>query len=163
VSLDGQFLRFNEPFARLVGRSAHELRAYQLALDVAPPPDQRGLSFVDALGLRDRVDIHAIRGHLVASELPYEIEYELVRRDGTTIWIHVSMGLVGGTSAPPPFFVVVGREVTMRRRVEIALRRLVETLAATGPGLFTQACSFLGTTLGARCVLVGRLDGASMR
>ncbi|HSS00490.1 MAG TPA: PAS domain S-box protein, partial [Kofleriaceae bacterium] len=79
VTLDGQFLRFNDHFEVLVGRSGQELRAYHHVLDVAPPPDQRGLPFIDALGLAGRVDMLAIRAHLVTADEPYEIEYQLVR------------------------------------------------------------------------------------
>jgi two-component system response regulator HydG len=163
VSLDGQFLRFNDHFETLVGRSAQELRAYQLALDVAPPADQRGLSFIDALGLAGRVDGLAIRAHLTTSDDPYEIEYQLVRPDATKVWIELSIALVRDSTSRPAYFVVVGREVTTRHRVDVALRGLVEMLTSAGSALFERACSFLGATLGARCVLIGRMSGASVQ
>jgi two-component system, NtrC family, response regulator HydG len=162
VTLDGQFLRFNDRFAALVGRTAHELRAYQLALDVAPPPDQRGLSFIDALGLGGRVDVAAIRGHLATTDEPYELEYELVRPDASRAWIDLSITLVRDSETRPAYFVVVGREVTARRRSDVAARGLADALSRSGPALFVRACEFLGSALGARCVLIGKLRGASV-
>ncbi|MGH2900726.1 MAG: PAS domain-containing protein, partial [Solirubrobacteraceae bacterium] len=162
VTLDGQFLRFNDHFEVLVGRSAQQLRAYHHVLDVAPPPDQRGLSFIEALGLGARVDMLAIRAHLVTADESYEIEYQLVRPDESRIWIELSIALVRDATSRPAYFVAVGREVTTRHRVDVALRGLVETLTESGDALFAHACSFLGTMLDARCVLIGRLRGAEV-
>src|SRR5262245_60309568 len=116
VSLDGQFLRFNDHFEVLVGHSAQELCAYQLALDVAPFFDQRGMSFVEALGLGGRVDILEICAHLVTTDEPYQVEYELVRPDAIRVWIELSITLVRDTLTRPAYLVVVGREVTARCR-----------------------------------------------
>jgi two-component system response regulator HydG len=162
VTLDGQFLRFNDHFEALVGRSAQELRAYDHVLDVAPPADQRGLPFIDALGLTGRVDMLAIRAHLVTADEPFAIEYQLVRPDESRIWIELSIALVRDATSRPAYFVAVGREVTTRHRVDVALRGLVETLTETGDALFARTCSFLGAMLGARCVLIGRLRGADV-
>ncbi|HSS00661.1 MAG TPA: sigma 54-interacting transcriptional regulator, partial [Kofleriaceae bacterium] len=84
----------------------------------------------------------------------------LVRPDQSRIWIELSIALVRDATSRPAYFVAVGREVTSRHRVDVALRGLVETLTETGHALFARACSFLGTMLDARCVLIGRLRGA---
>jgi len=162
VSIDGQFLRFNDRFGSLVGRSANELRAYKAALDVVPPPEERGMSFVDALGLGGRIDIPAIRAHLVTTDEAYQVEYELVRPDASRAWIELTMTLVRDPRNRPTYFVVVGREVTARRRLDVTMRGLVDTMSCSGPALFARTCEFLGTAFGARCVLIGRLRGASV-
>ncbi len=161
VALDGQFLRFNDQFRALVGRDAATLRAYRVAIDLSPPPDARGVSVIDALGLESRgIDLAAIRAQLVTSNEAYELEHELVRPDGTTVWIELSIALVRDASLRASYFVVVARDVTARHHTDRALRGLADTLAVTGSALVARACAFLGSTLGARCVLVGRFRGA---
>ena len=162
VALDGQFLRFNAQLKKLLGRSATELRVFRDSLDIAPPADQRGISCIEALGLTGRVDLATIRAQFVSRKAPYTLEYELVRPDKTTAWIDLSIAPVTDATGRPDYFVLVAREITAERRADIALRGLAATLAQTGPALFTGVADMLGTTLGARCVLVGRLDGPAV-
>ena len=162
VALDGQFLRFNDELVRLVGRSAGELRAYRHAHDLEPPADSRGLSFADAMGLVGRIDLAAVRSLLVTSPGPYQLEYELVRPDGSAAWVDLSIALArDGERAA--YFVAVGHDVTARKRAVLALRGLAETLSISAPELYPRACAFLGTTLGATYVLLGRMQGASVK
>ena len=158
VAFDGQFLRFNDELVRLVGHRASELRVYRQAADLAPPPDARGMSFADAMGLVGRLDVAAVRAQLATSEGPYELEYELVRPDGSAAWVELSIALARDGDRPA-YLVAVGRDISARKRADRALRGLAETLSISAPELYTRACTFLGTTLGASYVLIGRIQG----
>ncbi|HEY6178962.1 MAG TPA: sigma 54-interacting transcriptional regulator [Kofleriaceae bacterium] len=159
VALDGQFLRFNDELVRLVGRPATELRAYRQTSDIAPPPDARGLSFTDAMDLVGRLDLAAVRSQLVTTPGAYQLEYQLTRPDGSAAWVDLSIA-IARDGERPAFFVAVGHDVTARKRAVLALRGLAETLSISAPELYARACAFLGTTLDATYVLLGRVQGA---
>ena len=101
----GRLLRVNEQFARIIGYTAAELVG-KTFLELTHPDDLPE-SWEDS-GSR-----------LLRGEIPfYEIEKRLVRKDETTVWVHVAVNLVRDAASRPLHTVVIALDITERKRRE---------------------------------------------
>ena len=109
VGLDGRWLEANERLCRTMGYTRDELlqRTFQ---DITFPAD------LDA-------DLENLR-RMVAGELTtYSREKRYLRKDGTLVWIDLSVTLVHGQrGAPEPqYFIAVLQDISARKNAEQAL------------------------------------------
>jgi diguanylate cyclase len=111
VSLDGHFTRVNDALCRLVGYSREEL----LALDfqaITHPED------LDAdLGLVQRL----VRGELDT----YDLEKRYFKKDGSLVWVLLTVSVVRHPSGEPRFFMVQIQDITRRKAAEADQRWLL--------------------------------------
>jgi PAS domain S-box-containing protein len=115
VGLDGRWLRFNERLCEITGYSRDELsvRTFQ---DITHPEDlDDDLDNVNAL-LEGRAD-------------RYMMEKRYIRRDGSPIWVNLTVSLMRSNGAPA-YFISVIEDISPRRLAEERLRHSEERFRA---------------------------------
>jgi diguanylate cyclase (GGDEF)-like protein/PAS domain S-box-containing protein len=114
----GRFLRVNQSFCDLTGRSADELSATDLQTITHPD---------------DLPDDLASMAELIAGEIPgYQLEERMIHRDGHVVWVLVSASLVHGASGKPIHCIRQLQDIEERKRFEGQLEYLADHDALTG-------------------------------
>jgi PAS domain S-box-containing protein len=105
----GRFVRVNRKLCEITGYTADELLARTFA-DITHPDDRE----------RDVALFH----RLVSGELAEEsIDKRYVRKDGTTIWVHLTATMIRDAQGRPLRATAVIQDIGERRGAEQALRR----------------------------------------
>ena len=109
VDLDGVWLRVNGKLCEIVGYTAQELQNLTFQ-DITHPDDlEADLGYV---------------GQLLAGEIEtYCIEKRYLRKDGSIVWIDLTVSLVRGASGDPQYLVSVIEDISERKRTEEALNQ----------------------------------------
>ena len=107
---DRRFMRANRALCAILGYTEAELRELTF-LDVAHPDDR-------AIGLRD-AQLAFEAGQLVP---PHETRY--VRKDGSTVWIQVTISPIRGAAGRPQYAIGMLEDLSERRRAEAARQAL---------------------------------------
>ena len=86
---------------------------------------------------------------------PYSLERRYVRKDGSRVWVELSVSLARNTTGGPDFFICVAEDITERkiaelvpepltdRELEVLLRDLA--VGKTNPQIAEDLCYSLGT------------------
>jgi PAS domain S-box-containing protein len=107
VAPDGRWLRANDRLCEIVGYSREELLA-RSAQDITHRDD-----------LAANVD-HMRR--MLSGEITTDtLEQRYLRKDGSTVWVIVTVGLVRKADGTPSFFVSVVEDIQARKLAEMAL------------------------------------------
>lgn len=106
----GNFRHANPAFVRFIGYTEEELRAFSFRR-ITHPDDLPSC----VAGIQECLD--GLRTHV-------EMEKRYVRRDGRTVWGHVSVALVRDESSAPMTFIGVVQDITERKHAEDERRRL---------------------------------------
>ena len=102
--LDGRFLRVNQKFCNILGYSRDEL------LQLTGP----GITHPDDLAAG--VDLAEA---LVRGELPgFTLEKRYVRRDGSPVWVDLSVSLQRDGTGKPDYFIGIVQDISNRKRLE---------------------------------------------
>jgi PAS domain S-box-containing protein len=110
VALDGRWLRVNDKLCAIVGYARDELLQRSLR-DITHPAD------LDA--------DQALMQQLLAGEVGhYALEKRYLRKNGTPVWIRLTVSLRRQAGGDPDYFICVVEEIDERRRTDDALRRL---------------------------------------
>jgi len=113
---NGFFTAANRAFQQLVGYTEEELRA---------------LSYLDITHEEDRPANSAMVRQLWEGSLPqFTLEKPYRRKDGTLIWVRVTVSLAPGSETAPRFAMAIVEEITERKNAEEQLRRSEAYLAA---------------------------------
>ncbi len=107
VAPDGRWLRVNQRLCQITGYAEEELLEMKFQ-DITHPDD------LDA-------DLEYVRQLLTGEIETYSMEKRYLRRDGSTVWIDLSVSLVRGTSGEPDYFISVIEDISERVRAEEAL------------------------------------------
>jgi len=109
VGTDGRFLRINEKFCGIVGYTHEEMltRTFQ---DITHPDD------LD-------IDLEFVRQVLKGKIENYSLQKRYYRKDGSIIWVHLTVSLVFDKGNEPDYFVSVVKDISDRKQVEEALRQ----------------------------------------
>lgn len=145
TDLTGRWLRVNRKLCDIVGYSREELlqKTFQ---EITHPDD------LDA-------DLENVRQLLAGENLTYSMEKRYVRKDGSNVWINLTVSVVYHDSGKPAYFLAVIEDITSRKRMDRALRSIVEaTSPSKGIGFFEKLTSILATTLGCRYSIIGEID-----
>jgi PAS domain S-box-containing protein/diguanylate cyclase (GGDEF)-like protein len=151
VAPDGRFLRVNRALCEVTGYGEPDLleRTFQ---QITHPDD-----------LDHDVDLAQ---RLLAGELPrYQIEKRYLRRDGTIVWVMLSVSLVRDEDGDPLYFVSEIEDIGDRKRAEQELQRLAKYDALTGLGNRRKLTFDLertlasGDGLGPRLLIIFDLNG----
>ena len=104
----GRFVRVNRRFCELVGYAADELVGKMTFLDITHPDDvERNLTAVTPL-MQNR------EGH-------FEIEKRYIRKDGSTVWVHLTGTLMRARDGQATRLLGSVTDITERKRMEALL------------------------------------------
>jgi len=108
VGLGGRWLLVNGKLCDIVGYTGEELLAHTFQ-DVTHPDD-----------LSTEFDY---KRRVVAGEIDdYSMEKRYIRKDGSVVWINLTVRLVRDGAGAPAYFVSVVEDISLRKRAEEALR-----------------------------------------
>lgn len=137
VAPDGRWLQVNRKLCDIVGYSRAELLQCTFQ-DITHPAD------LDA-------DLDYVRRMLAGEIQTYGMEKRYLRKDGTLIWIHLTVGLVRHPSGEPKYFISVVEDATERKQAQEALeqseQRLRNIFDGLGPDMFVGLLSTEGVVL----------------
>ncbi len=114
VGVDGKWLRANQRLCDIVGYTRVELleRTFQ---DITHPDDLE-------------TDLGYVR-QLLANEIQmYSLEKRYIHKDGSFVWINLTVSLVYDLIGTPRYFITVVEDITQRKQAEEEIQRLKETL-----------------------------------
>jgi two-component system cell cycle sensor histidine kinase/response regulator CckA len=107
VAPDGTWLEVNQRLCEIVGYTADELRARKFH-DITYPPD------LDA-------DLQLVGQVLDGSLAKYSLEKRCVRKDGTLIWVDLTVSLVRDAAGAPAYFISLVQDISARKQAEARL------------------------------------------
>jgi PAS domain S-box-containing protein len=112
VAPDGRFIRVNQRFCDIAGYTQDEMleRTFQ---DITHPDDLEA-------------DLDYVRQMLADEISTYSMEKRYIRKDGSSIWINLTVSLLRENSGEPKFFISVIEDITERKRLEEAYHGLVD-------------------------------------
>ena len=114
ISLEGSFLQINQRFYDLVGYARDELLTKHF-LDIIHPDDRESH--------RNCIE------KLIRSELPlYSQEKRLRLRNGSSIWVNVTVSIVSQPATKPNYLVAVVEDISERKQVEADRKRFEQEL-----------------------------------
>lgn len=123
VALDGRWLRVNHKLCDIVGYSSDELRERTFQ-DITHPDDLAADLAQGRRLLAGEIDVHTM-------------EKRYFRKDGSVVWIELTVSLVRDGAGTPKYFIAVVAEISRRHEAEAALRlseerfrRMAESTAA---------------------------------
>jgi PAS domain S-box-containing protein len=116
VSLDGQFLRFNQRFCEIAGYPQAELQTLTFQ-QITHPDDLTS-------------DLEQLTRLLAGEIQTYFMEKRYIRKDGHPVWINLTVSLVRDSSGEPKYFISVIEDIRDRKRAEQALNQLNQNLEA---------------------------------
>lgn len=110
TSPDQRYLQVNDKYCDMLGYTREELLQMSIA-DVLHP---------DAVE-----DVHANRSKLILGELQTVThERQLLRKDGSPIWVNHATSLARGQNGEPMHFITVAEDISVRKRIEEQLTQL---------------------------------------
>jgi len=109
VSPEGRFLRVNRKFCDIVGYSEDEILALTFQ-DITHPDDLEA-------------DLDFVRQVLNGEIETYSIEKRYYHKDGSIVWINLTVSLLFDREGNPKYFVSVIRDISDRKQAEEALQQ----------------------------------------
>jgi len=116
VAPDGHWLRVNRKLCAIVGYTPDELMGKTFQ-DITHPDD------LD-------VDLDYVRRMLAKEIDTYSLEKRYLRKDGSLVWINLTVSLMWKHSGAPDYFISVVEDISARKAVEAALREREHRLEA---------------------------------
>ncbi len=113
VDLDGRWLRVNQKLCDIVGYTREELLARTFQ-DITYPDDLEG-------------DLQAVRQLLAGDIQTYSMEKRYIHRNGSPIWVDLTVSLVHSESQPKYFLSVI-EEISDRKQAELVLQERASEL-----------------------------------
>jgi PAS domain S-box-containing protein len=146
-TLDAKWLRVNQRFCDIVGYTREEIleRTFQ---DLTHPDDFE-------------IDFDNLR-RLVEDEIQrYSMEKRYRHKDGTIIWIYLTVSLVRGSSGEPKYFISVVEDITNRKRVEEQLghAQKLDSIGRLAGGIAHDFNNLLTAILGFTEMAAERVSG----
>lgn len=114
VDLDGRWLRVNGRLAAIVGYEPAEL-ARMTFQDITHPDDMQA-------------DLSLVQQLLAGQAQHYQLEKRYLRRDGSVVWINLTVSLVRDAAGAPDYFISVVEDIDARKRAEASLYALRQDL-----------------------------------
>jgi PAS domain S-box-containing protein len=116
VSPDGRWLRINDRVCEMLGWSREELleKTFQ---DVTHPEDLNA-------------DLDQLQRMLRGQIQSYSIEKRYVRKDGSILWVDLTVSLVSERNGDPKFFISVVQDISTKKLLEERLRSANDRLEA---------------------------------
>ena len=123
VAPDGHWIRVNRSLCQITGYSAEELLALSFQ-EITHPDDLEA----------DVANLHRLlRGELTI----YQTEKRYFHKDGSTVWVALSVSLVRDDSGVPLFFISQTEDITAAREAARKLREAVAEIDRLRSSLLT--------------------------
>ncbi|WP_338765502.1 PAS domain S-box protein [Massilia sp. METH4] len=113
LSLEGRYTRVNGALCQMLGRSEQALLGMHME-DLIHPDDLE----------ENRAQVARLR----ETGVPFTLEKRYARPDGQWVWVSSSMSRLDDEAGQPVALIAVKTDITERRRIEVALRDLNDTL-----------------------------------
>jgi PAS domain S-box-containing protein len=113
ISLEGRYMRVNGALCQMLGRPEEALL---------------GLHMEDLIHPDDLAENRSLVARLKETGVPFTFEKRYARPDGEWVWIASSMSRLDDEAGHPVALIAVKTDITERRRIEVALRDLNDTL-----------------------------------
>ena len=110
VSTEGKFIRINQKFCEIVGYTKDEM--LDLSFQHITHPDDL------------EIDLEHVRQVLKGEKNNYSLEKRYFRKDGSLIWVNLTVSLLLDDSGEPKYFVSVISDITQSKRVAERLRAI---------------------------------------
>jgi len=112
VASDGSWLLVNQKLCDIVGYSREELltKTFQ---DITYPADLE-------------IDLAYVRQVLADKIKTYSMEKRYIRKDGSLVWINLTVSLVRNTAGATDYFISVIEDITSRKQMEVSLKESEE-------------------------------------
>lgn len=139
TSLEGRWLLANERFCAMVGYSEAELRERTFR-DITHPDDLP--ANLDTLQRMASNQIEA-----------FSMDKRYIRKDGSLIWVHVTVSLIRKPSGEPDYLLAVTEDINDRKRIELLLTRLGKIVDQSDNEIYifdAQTLCFIQVNEGAR-------------
>ncbi|MDF7775813.1 PAS domain S-box protein [Sphingomonas sp. AOB5] len=107
VALDGRWLRVNDQCSAIIGYSKDELLGGSFQHITHPEDLPHDLAQVERL--------------LCGEAERYSMDKRYIRKDGGSVWVHLTVTLIRDKDGAPDFFVVVIQDISDRKHVEASL------------------------------------------
>ncbi|MEJ7694004.1 PAS domain S-box protein [Daejeonella sp.] len=114
MEMNGEWIRVNESFCRILGYTNRELMSRSLS-EISHPED------------RDK-DIPLMEEVLNGSKKSYHLEKRFLHKSGVVVWVHQASSVVHGTDFKPSHWTVQIQDITEQKNIENALREERELL-----------------------------------
>ncbi|WP_346291719.1 PAS domain S-box protein [Sphaerothrix gracilis] len=128
VALNGTFLRLNQRFCDIVGYQKAELT---------------GKTFQEITYTEDlEEDLACVQQVLNGEMASYSIEKRYIHKDGSLIWINLTVSLLSNLQGQPKYFISVIQDISDRKRIEAERTRINAELQESETlyrGTFEQA------------------------
>lgn len=108
VAPDGQFLRINQKFCEIVGYDQNEMMA--LSFQAITHPDD-----LDS-------DLAQVQHVLAGEGETYTLEKRYFRKDGSIVWVDLTVSLVRDENGEPQYLIAVVADISAQKLAEVALR-----------------------------------------
>jgi PAS domain S-box-containing protein len=112
VTPDGRWLRVNDKLCEISGYPREELLE-KTFLELTPPEEREAST-------------ERVRRMLAGEIGPYSLERRYVRKNGSRVWVNLSVSLVRESSGEPDFLVCVAEEITDCKIAELVSDPLTE-------------------------------------
>ena len=132
VSPTGQFLRVNERFCRISGYQENELLLLNFAAIIHPDDIRQDRTAISKL----------LRGDI--SDVAFEKRH--IRKDGSAVWINLTVSMVRDAVGKADFFVAVVEDISIRKLAEAANKAKSAFLANMSHEIRTPMNGILGFT-----------------
>lgn len=133
IGPDGRWLRVNDRLKRIVGYSLEELLA----------TTYRGITHPDDIDA-DSTQLEVVRSGAADS---FSVEKRFLRRDGSAIWVNVTLSGVRSNDGAVAYFVAVIEDITERKQADERQRTLLQELAHRGKNLLAVIQSIASRSL----------------
>ena len=111
---DWRWLRVNRKLCDIVGYSKDELMKLTFQ-EITHPEDLEA-------------DLAYVKQILAAEIHTYSMEKRYIRKDGSIVWINLTVSLVWKPSGDPKYFIAVIEDITERKQVEVSLQKNEQVL-----------------------------------
>ena len=124
VALDGTWLRVNQKLCDIVGYSREELISKTF----------QDITFSEDLD----ADLEYVRQMLAEEIRTYSMEKRYIRKDGSLVWINLTVSLVHNATGDPDYFISIIEDINIQKQAEEALKennRFIDKIINTAPNL----------------------------
>ena len=107
IGLDGRFLKINQKFCEIVGYTTEELQT---------------TTFTEITHSLDREQIQENVRQLLGGEVEiFSMEKRYINKDGSPIWVHITVSMVKLVSGEPDYLIAVIEDISDRKQAEVNL------------------------------------------
>ncbi|MDF2614992.1 MAG: domain S-box protein [Clostridia bacterium] len=114
LSIDGNFKRVNAPFVKIVGYSEEELKSMTFG----------DITYADDLEIDNKYVKELIEG----KSHGYSLEKRYIKKDGTIVWVNLTVTLVYDKSQKPDYFLSVIHDINGKKQTEFELKKQAKAL-----------------------------------